>query len=129
MTTIVERFDGVALIRPLNGFMWPHHKFSGFPECCGAGEGMGEKVVPEKILDMSVSPACYVHDWMFLYGDRDWQGFHHANSIFLNNLLSINEKRGGNWFLRKLRIPLITGWFISVSSVAGAAKFFSLGAK
>ena len=127
MTTIVERFDGVDLIRPLNGFVWPHPTFDGFPECCGAGPSgsIGQEAVPETILGLDVSPACCVHDFMFTESQETWQNFHYANAVFLVNLLQINRERGGNWLLKKIRGPVILAWFAAVSSAAGAGHFFN----
>lgn len=127
-TTIVEVFDGVQLIRPLDGFAWPHPTFDGFPECCGAGPSgtISQEVVPESIMGLAVGPACCVHDDMFTRGEKTWQNFHYANAVFLVNLLQINRERGGNWLLKKLRGPIILAWFAAVSSGAGARNFFDL---
>jgi len=126
MNTILERFDGTELIRPLGEFRWPHPTFAGFPECCGSGsaQSLSQKAVPESILGMRVGPACCVHDWMFEHGPQTWQTFHYANSVFLANLLQINRDRGGMWLLRLLRKPIILSWFIAVSSTVGAQHFF-----
>lgn len=126
MNTIVERFDGVGLIVPSEGFVWPHLTFQGFPECCGVGRkgSIGQEAVPENILGLNVSPACCIHDWMFSAGEETWQNFHYANSVFLVNLLQINRERGGRWLLKKLRGPVILTWFAAVSSGVGAKNFF-----
>lgn len=127
MNTISENFDGVQIIRPLGDFRWPHATFAGFPECCGIGQvgTISQDIVPESILGLKVSPACYVHDWMFTYSPKNFQNFHYANSVFLVNLLQINEQRGGNWLMKSIRKPLILGWFIAVSSsVGGVSTFF-----
>lgn len=130
MNTIQERFDGVNLVRPLGDFRWCHPAFDGFPACCGAGTAgtIGNDIVPESILGMKVSPACFVHDWMFNKAPRTWANFHYANSVFLVNLLEINRARGGSWFMRYARKPLILGWYAAVSSAAGSRIFFSIGA-
>ncbi len=128
MTTTTTTFDGTTLIVPAaNDFVWPHPSFSGFPECCGPGPGVGNKAVPESILGMKVSPACWVHDWMWNNGENTWSNFHYSNAVFLCNLLEINEARGGNVILKTLRKPLILGWFTAVASIVGARNFFGLG--
>jgi hypothetical protein len=123
VNTILERFDGVSLIRPLGDFRWPHPTFDGFPKCCGAGKGIGNDIVPETILGLNVSPACCVHDYMQDRAPRTWGGFHYSNAVFLVNLLEINRVKS-NWFMQKCRIPIIIGWFAAVSSVAGSKIFF-----
>jgi hypothetical protein len=125
VNTILERFDGVSLIRPLGDFRWPHPTFAGFPECCGAGQGAGNKVVPETILGLPVSPACCVHDWMFNHSPKTWGNFHYSNSVFLVNLLEINRTKS-NAIMRRIRGPIIFGWFAAVSSMAGSRIFFRI---
>jgi hypothetical protein len=126
VNTISENFDGAQIIRPLGDFKWPHTTFSGFPECCGIGRvgTVSQDIVPESILGLKVSPACFVHDWMFTYSPKNYQNFHYANSVFLVNLLQINEQRGGNWLKKAIRKPVILGWFAAVSSSAGVTAFF-----
>jgi len=127
VTTTQRPFDGTVLLAPDDPrFFWPHSTFAGFPPCCGPGaEGdITEKAVPETILGLNVSPACWCHDWMQNYGPQTWQGFHHSNAVFLLNILAINRVRGGWWPARQLRLLPILSWYILVSSPVAAANYF-----
>lgn len=33
-----------------------------WPTFCGAGNGFGDKIVPDKIHNVSISPECFIHD-------------------------------------------------------------------
>ena len=127
INTIVERFDGVDLIRPSGAFMWPCSQFEGFPECCGPGENGGtfERLVPEKVIGLVVSPACFIHDVMWSVKDKSWGAFHASNSVLLTNLLEINKKKGGYGLVQMARIPLIVAGFIAATSPVGAARYWA----
>lgn len=127
MTTIVERFDGVDLIRPSGAFMWPSSSFEGFPECCGPGGNWGtfERMIPEKVLGMVVSPACFIHDVMWSGKEKSWAVFHASNSVLLTNLLEINKKKGGYWLIQMVRIPFLVAGFIAATSPVGAARYWA----
>ena len=56
---------------------------------CGAGEGLGDKIVPETILGLRVTLACYIHDFMWALSDATWADFHYSNSVFLSNINTI----------------------------------------
>jgi hypothetical protein len=130
MNTLVERFDGVELLRPAGDFRWPHPTFSGFPECCGPGPvgSIGNTLVPESILGLHMGPVCFVHDWMWGHGPLTWAAFHYSNSVFLTNMLETNKQRGGFLPIRVARMPMIFARYIAVSSPVGAARFFARGA-
>jgi len=130
MDTTTCRFDGVDLIVPAeDAFGWPCHDFNGFPSACGAGYqgAIRERLVPETILGLKVSPACWVHDWMWSSEHPTWQAYHHSNAVLLLNLLAINSARGGWWPVRQARLPLILAWYVAVSSPVGAVHYISGG--
>jgi hypothetical protein len=85
-------YDGVSLIVPIiDGcpLTMPHRGFDDFDTYCGAGKGIGDLIVPDDIFGVVISPACYIHDKMWLYCEPTWRDFHHSNSVFFHNILSI----------------------------------------
>lgn len=125
MNTILMPFDGVNIITPDHpAFYWPHNTFDGFPDCCGPGNGVLEKLVSDKIDDLNISPDCWVHDFMFGRGPRTWSHFHHSNSVFFQNIMLTNEARGGTREEKDHRMKKIIGYYMAVSSPVGAAIFF-----
>lgn len=121
-----EYFDGVLLSRPKEWFYWPRSTFEGFPKCCGPGpEGsFWERVISDWIIGLNISPACHIHDMMFSCQEKTWENFRQANTVMLRNALEINRIRGGHPLRKALRIPIITGYFLAVSSMTAAAIFF-----
>ena len=115
MKTELTEFDGIKLVIPSEGFEWPCSTFVNFPPCCGPGNGFGNLIVPETILGMPVSPACYVHDWMFRNLEKTWINFHAATSIFHTNLTQINEAYS-NVFMFHLRRLVILKWYLWTKS-------------
>ena len=124
MNTIVERFDGVDLIRPTGPFLWPHPTFAGFPTCCGAGK-VGDWLVPDSIWGVNISPACWVHDQMFAVAPATWGAFHYANAVFFVNIAAIIQARSANALIRTLRIARASLYLLAVST-AGASIFWAM---
>ncbi|MCK4500495.1 hypothetical protein KAU11_08350 [Candidatus Babeliales bacterium] len=56
---------------------------------CGAGEGIGDTLVPETIWGLTVTLACYIHDYMWELADATWTDFHYSNSVFLSNIITL----------------------------------------
>lgn len=126
MNTRIVNFDGVNLIVPDDSafdFPWP--QFDGFPECCGPGpiDSLGNDIVPESIMELNISPACFIHDWTFTYWPKTFTSFLQANTLFIKNMLRINKVKGGSYIKRLLRIPPITLFYVAVSGFAGWENF------
>ena len=55
---------------------------------CGAGDGFGDYIVPDKLLGLSIKKACKIHDWMYAYGvtlgEKEF-----SDRVFLNNMLRL----------------------------------------
>lgn len=60
-----------------------------WPTFCGAGNGMGDAVIPDKIRGVSMSPACFVHDIDWAATPYTIKEFAGANWRFLKNCLSL----------------------------------------
>ena len=99
---------------------------------CGAGEGLGEKIVPDYILGVFIRPACQVHDkdWSPEWnpdiqealkitdqGERDFrlmEIFHKSNQWFKENILIIINNESANWFMIWARSSWATRYYNAV---------------
>jgi len=126
-TTTMVTFDGVPLIVPNvgKGFEFPHPTFDGFPSRCGAGQGLGDAIVPEKILGLLISPACSIHDDDFGMAEPTWEAFHACNYRFLYNINSIIKYRSKSVVLKHLRMYRAVTYFNAVDTL-GAKCFWDL---
>jgi len=93
--TIFTMYDDVLMEIPeVPDFVWPTFSSKNFPPCCGAGGGWGEKLVPDSLIGINISPACFVHDWMYEYAPKDHDTFDQANSMMYRNILAIIAVKG-----------------------------------
>jgi hypothetical protein len=119
-------FEGATLdIHPLLANAWPKDLPSyEWPTFCGAGSGIGDKIVPETICDVSVSCCCADHDIRWSIADDTWSAAIAANWIFYQNLSAFvwancdREK----YFRAKVE-SICFWWFLAVCW--GARHFFS----
>lgn len=88
---------------------------------CGAGEGLGEKLVPDNILGLWVRPACSIHDFMQEIGETH-EDFKESNRVFHNNLYRIIDNKGG--WLKRPRYVVATGYYLAVSSPIGSLIYW-----
>lgn len=75
------KVNGITLYAP-EGYEPPNGEV---PDCCGAGRGLGEALVPETMWGLRISPACHIHDFSWEVADRE--DFTFTNFLFLANLL------------------------------------------
>jgi hypothetical protein len=71
--------------------LWPHDMhLEMWPTYCGAGDGLGDWIVPDKIRSANVRPACFLHDvdWA-LAPSRSAQYFVISNYYFWCNLRAL----------------------------------------
>lgn len=124
MKTRVITIEGVELI-VREGYVPPYTKLQDFPDCCGAGEGFGEKVIPDKILGLNISAACDIHDDCFGCGEPTWADFHQSNSVFFRNIYKIIRTKSSNRFIGTLRVISASVYFGAVDTV-GSIVYRSL---
>ena len=79
---------------------------------CGP-RGFGDKIVPDKILFMSVKMACLIHDFMYESGTTRAHKMK-ADNWFLDNMLAIIRKDSSFFLLRMLRERLALGYYYAV---------------
>lgn len=118
-----SRGQDVLLIAPEN-IVFPTYLIEHFPHCCGAGEGIGDLLVPESVFGVIISAACFIHDFMWDNMTPSWEYFHASNSIFRTNMSSIINTESGNCLSRKLRMIRIMEYYEAVDHV-GAIIFWS----
>jgi len=88
-------FPGVIPGSKRNGVIYSDSSLKDFPDnFCGAGEGFGEKIVPDYIGfswagGVKISPACWVHDKEWALCGPTWEEFHASNSRFAMNITRI----------------------------------------
>jgi hypothetical protein len=111
----VRNIDGVDLICR-SDLDIPWSKLDEFPNCCGAGEGIINTVVPEQALWVRISPACYIHDDDWACAEPTWDAFHAANSRFHVNLNAIIEARSKLWILKIIRMYQANIYFRAVNN-------------
>ncbi len=88
---------------------------------CGAGEGLAEKIVPDRILGLWIRPACSIHDFMQGVGNTH-EDFKESNRVFHYNLYRIIKEKGG--WLKYPRYVIATGYYIAVASPIGAMIYW-----
>ena len=121
METVRVVFDGIPLIVPViagQPMEFPYDTHQAFPAYCGAGQGIGNALVPETIERVRVSVACYIHDVMFAVADKTWTEFHNCNYIFFLNLLSVIQKKAKTLEQRYKALKYIYLYFLAVDKLS-----------
>ncbi len=116
--------QGVALEVP-EGYDPPTSVLTEFPNCCGAGKGFGEKVIPETIWGLCISAACHIHDYSWEVAAATETDFKQSNSMFLRNIKNIIITKSANGFTRALRNIRAMTYYVAVEEV-GIYGFWNL---
>jgi len=106
----------ITLIGP-TGIELPTNTIEDFGAFCGAGKGIGQKLVPETVYMLVISAACFFHDMSWEFSDGSWDDFHQSNSIFLHNLIAIIQKGSKNELLKCLRLYRAVTYYNSVDTI------------
>jgi len=136
-------FDKILLLAPEKiAEQFPKsYTYDSFPDSyCGAGNGLGEKLVPDYIfgflrplryfgLDYSikVSPACYIHDKEWWDAEPTAFDFDSSNNRLHTNMESIIEAKARNAFMkaRALYRPVT---YLNAVNIHGKRIFWSMKA-
>ena len=111
----------VSIIAP-DDIFFTHSDPMDYENCCGSGDGLGEKLVPDTIWGLKISLACFVHDDMFERGEGDWKVFHQSNSVFLKNIISLIHAYSKSFILKHLRLYRAISYYNAVD-VFGRSSF------
>lgn len=128
METTIIHVEFVPLIIPtINGRFPPPpaDSFESFPSYCGAGEGIGDLIVPETIIGLNVSPACWIHDYSWNIAEDTPEHFFETNGYFLLNMLSIINRRSSSTLMQIMRGYRAMTYYNAVST-AGIKIFEDL---
>ena len=98
---------------------------------CGAGDGIGEKLVPDHLLFVKITAACQIHDkewspeWnpnikaalLLPEADKNMELmniFHKSNQWLKENILIIINNESANWFMIWIRSKFADKYFNAV---------------
>ena len=90
------------LLAPLTMVRVPMSDIMDATNGCGR-EGIEERLIPDTIWGLDISPVCRVHDWM--YADADTaEEENYADAIFGANLISLIKQKTSSRILQWLRL-------------------------
>ena len=84
-----------------------------FTNGCGP-RGFGDKVVPDKLVFLSVKAACIIHDFSYNVGETP-EDKQRADFAFLVNMLRIVNTKSKFWPLKMIRRRLALAYYDAVS--------------
>lgn len=96
----VRIVEGVPLFMP--AFVdehFPTLPMEEFPHFCGAGTGLAEKLIPDHILWLYVSIACWIHDCMFCLSSPTKENWFVANGLLVLNMFMLIIVKGSKWMV------------------------------
>lgn len=134
MKTQLYRFfaeDGqvLELIGP-EDIVFPSYKLEYYETItsCGAGEGFGDRLVPDCIIAVRITLACYIHDIMWAMAEPSWEEFHMSNSVFLSNTITLITAASADHkinILKNFRMYRAVSYFNAVDTI-GARVFWCM---
>ena len=95
-------YYGVAYLVP-EEFEFIDREICNYPSFCGAGKGIGDKIVPEFIGGLRISHICHGHDESFDAANYTFVDFIISNMMFAYNLLVYLSSKSGTRFSRYWR--------------------------
>ena len=70
--------------------LWPQHlPLRDWPTYCGAGNGIGDWLIPDDFGPAHISPACFIHDLDYALLPREWWPFQQANNRLYSNIVEL----------------------------------------
>ena len=81
---------------------------------CGPGR-IGDKLVPDKLLGLSILWCCSIHDWMFAVGTTE-EDRREADRVFLNNMLRLIDSANSGWLTTALRRRMALFYYRKVAN-------------
>ena len=88
---------------------------------CGPGKGLGEKLVPDNLILLSITDCCSIHDYDFAVGETH-EDFKKANRVFHNNMY--RKIKQGSWWFRWARRRIADIYFKVVDGPLGAMTYW-----
>ncbi len=109
--------DGVPLTAPRSYWEMPESERNLIASGCGPGR-IGDYLVPDTVLGLSIRPACHIHDWMYHFG-RSYDDKRLADKLFLDNMAAIVRAKTRNRLLRSIRLRRIKCYYEAVVCFGG----------
>jgi len=139
MGVIIQMWCGIPLqITEPMAAIFPRKTYDSMPaNYCGAGRGLGEKLVPDYVfwytrwlpgwLDISIklAIACWIHDKDFELAPPTWDAFHKANSRVYANIKAIIIARTKPGLIRWIALHYPEIYAHSVDTI-GRSLFWNL---
>lgn len=115
----VRIVEGVPLFMPdIVDKNFPTLPVDEFPHFCGAGEGIGEKIVPDHILWLYVAVACWIHDVMFCLLSPSKENWFISNGTLILNIFMLIIVKGSKAMVVP-RCVVALPYFLLVMTKAG----------
>ena len=103
--------------------LWPSDfPAARWPTFCGAGDGWGDKIVPDWISGVCISPACFLHDVGWATTKDSIDAFFTENWYFALNIRALILSSKIKWWEKELAV--LRAWslyFVAVSTVGAFA--------
>ena len=80
---------------------------------CGPGK-WGNRLIPNSILGVDISPACDIHDFCYLIGKTEEERDQSDIELFANSYRIIKQK-SKNKLMSFLRAVILTWYFLAVA--------------
>ena len=95
MDTRTIHYEGARLeVLSFLADLWPHEMpLDKWPSFCGAGDGLGDDLIPETICGINVSCLCFDHDCSWQVCDGTLKQFLQSNSRLYRNARSLVMKK------------------------------------
>jgi len=108
--------------------LWPYDlPLYRFPSFCGAGEGFGDRIVPEDIFGVCISPACFIHDVDWACSPDTIREFLAANFRFARNARSLILASSLPWWKKEIAVSRAYTFWLGAVTTIGALCFNPLG--
>jgi len=107
-------------LRPLWPFELPLCKW---PSYCGAGDGIGDWIVPDTVHGVCISPICFIHDVDWALSPDSITEFMASNWRMLNNAISMINASDLTWIEKKGAILRVTFLYFGAVSTVGCLFF------
>jgi len=112
-------FGAILTVPEFLAPIWPYDlRPEEWPTFCGGGEGIGDKIVPDTIHGVSISPAGLVHDIDFAVLPKTFPSFMAANGrFFLNSAALIMASDLTTWKMIRALNTAMVAYLVAVSTV------------
>ena len=117
-----KHVEGIRFLIP-KGLQLPLHA-NDFPDSCGPGHGWMERLIPEEIHGVRITPACWIHDKSWTIAKATRGDFHLSNCLFLWNIAVILEAfPSPYWLVNAFRGYRMVTYFLCVNGEEGKKHF------